>query len=89
MSPSEGYDCDLRTGTSLLGGQAEGAGLFSLEKRHLEGHFISVYQHVKGGYKEDGSRLFLVVPSNRTKGNRQKQTHSQFHLIMGKSFFIV
>lgn len=45
-------------------------GLFSLEK--FQGDF-SVYRYLKRGYREDGAtRLFLVVPGARTRGNRYK-----------------
>lgn len=33
-----------------------------------EDSFISVCKYLKGGCKEDGARLFLVVPSARSRG---------------------
>ncbi|KAK4832273.1 hypothetical protein QYF61_021672 [Mycteria americana] len=44
-------------------------GLFSLEKRRLQGHLIAVFQYMKGADKQAGERLFTKACSDRTRGN--------------------
>lgn len=48
--------------------------LFSLKKRHL----MSAYQYLKWGWQKEGVRLFSMVPSSRTRSNRQKWIKDAF-----------
>ena len=47
-------------------------GLFSLEKRRLQGDLIAVFQYMKGAYKKAGESLFTRTCSDRTEVNSWK-----------------
>lgn len=63
--------------------------LSSLEKGTLKENLINIYKYLKGGCQESVSRLFVVVPMNWKRSNRQKVMRRKFHINMWKKTFIV
>lgn len=43
--------------------------LFSLEKRRLKGDFSTMFQYLKGAYKENGHSLFTRSCMEKMRGN--------------------
>ena len=63
-------------------------GLFSPEKRWLQGDLIVAFEYLKGSYKK-GDRLFSRVCGNRTQRNGFKLKEGKFRLDIRKKSFTV
>ena len=55
-----------RDGTPLYKDRLRELGLFSLEKRRLQGDPRAAFQYLKGSYRKEGDRLFSRACSDRT-----------------------
>ena len=44
-------------------------GLFSLEKRRLQGDLVMAFQYLKGAYEQEGEWLLKQIDSDKTRGN--------------------
>ena len=55
-------------------------GLFSLEKRKLQGDLIAAFQYQKGAHKQEGSQLLEKVDNSSTRGNGLKVKEGRLRL---------
>ena len=62
-------------------------GLFSLEKRRLQGDLLAAFQNLKGASKKDRDKLLSRACWGRTRGNGLKLREGRFRLGIRKKFF--
>ncbi|KFQ10153.1 hypothetical protein N330_00863, partial [Leptosomus discolor] len=61
-------------------------GLFSLEKRRLQGDLIAAFQYLMGAYKKAGEGLFTRACSDKTRGDGWMLGKGRFRLDTRKKF---
>ena len=64
-------------------------GLFRLEKRRLQWHFLAPLQSLKGAYRKAGEGLLIRMWSKRIRGNGFKLQEGRFRLDIRKKYFTV
>jgi len=62
-------------------------GVFSPEKRKLQGELTAVCQCLKGAYKKAGEGLFTKACSNRTRNNSFRLKEGRLRFERRKKFF--
>ena len=62
-------------------------GVFSLEKRRLQGDLLVAFQYLKGATEKLGRVLFIRGCRDRTRGNCFKLKEGRFRLDIRKKLF--
>ena len=62
-------------------------GLFSLEKRRLQGDLIAAFQYLKEAYRKDGEGLSRTACSDEGRDNDFKLKEGRFRLDIRNKFF--
>jgi len=62
-------------------------GLFSLDKRKLQGDLTAAFQYLKGAYRKDGDKLFSGACCDTTRSNGFKLREGRCRLDIRKKFF--
>ena len=62
-------------------------GLFSLEKRRLQGDLLAAFQYLKGAYRKDWEGLLIRECSDKTRANGFKLKEGRLRLDIRKKFF--
>jgi len=62
-------------------------GLFSLEKRRLQGDLVAAFQYLRRAYEKDGDKLISRACCDRTRSNGFTLKESRFGLDIRKNFF--
>ena len=91
VGPEEGHKITMRGLEHLpYGDRLRELGLYSLEKRRLQGdHIIAAFQYLKGAYREAGEGLLIRTCSDRMRENGFKLEEGRFGLDIRKKFFTV
>ena len=61
----------------------------AVQHSHISKDLLTVSKYLMCRSQVNGGRLFLMVSSNRTKGNRQKMELSKFHTNTRNNFYTV
>ena len=62
----------------LYGGRLRDLGIFSLEKRRVQGNLIETFQYLEGAYSKAWERLLIRADSVRMRGNGFKLEEGRF-----------